>query len=228
MRTRLKNINRYFLDRSVASFSAQLPPGARVIDVGAGGGHYRHLFSEQAYFALDRGYEQSSHAGLDVVADIRMMPCAEGGADAAICIEVIEHVFETTQLLGELSRIIRPGGLLLLTSPLCFGEHMQPWDFYRFTRSALEKLLTDAKFEIESLEARGGFFTLTAYLVARIPDELMRSLQPHWYAKPLKIMSRMLCTYFFAPLLLALDSLDHKQRFTLGYACVARRTPNQG
>lgn len=226
MRIRLKNINRYFIDRSVASFSAQLPSGARVIDVGAGGGHYRHLFAEQAYFALDRGYEQSSHAGLDVIADIRMMPYAEGKIDAAICVEVIEHVFETTQLLGELNRIIRPGGHLLLTSPLCFGEHMPPWDFYRFTRFALEKLLTDAKFEIESLEARGGFFMLTAYLVARIPDELMRNLQAHWYAKPLKVVARMLCTYFLAPLLLALDPLDRQQRFTLGYVCIARRTPN--
>lgn len=155
-----------------------------------------------------------------------MMPCARDGADAAVCIEVIEHVFETTQLLEELSRIIRPDGLLLLTSPLCFGEHMPPWDFYRFTRFALEKLLADAKFEIESLEARGGFFTLTAYLVARIPDELMRSLQVHWYAKPLKAVARILCTYFLAPLLLALDHLDQKQRFTLGYVCIARRTSN--
>lgn len=223
MRSRLKNLNRHFIDCAVAAFAARLQPGVRVVDVGAGGGHYRYRFAAQTYFAVDRGYEQASHAGLDVITDIRALPCAEGSADAALCVEVIEHVFETTQLLTELGRIIRPGGLLLLTSPLCFGEHMQPWDFHRFTRFALEKLLDDAKFEIESLEARGGFFTLTAYLVARVPDELMRSLQARWYARPLKTVTRLLCTYLLAPLLLMLDPLDRQQRFTLGYVCIARR-----
>jgi hypothetical protein len=117
--------------------------------------------------------------------------------------------------------VLVAGARLLLSSPLCCGEHMQPWDFHRFTRFALERLLPEAGFEIESLEARGGFFTLAAYLVARVPDELVRN--GGRLARLLKPLARLGCTYLLAPALLALEPLDRNRRFTLGYVCVAKR-----
>lgn len=221
MRSRLKNLNRYLIDRAVAAFAGSLPAGATMLDVGAGGGHYRHHFAAQRYVAVDRGYEQSGHAGLDVAGDIRRLPFADRAVSAAMCVEVIEHVYETREFLAELARVLAPGARLLLTSPLCYGEHMQPWDFHRFTRYALQRLLPEAGFEVESLEARGGFFTLAAYLVARVPDELVRN--GGGLARLAKPLARLACTYLLAPLLLALDPLDRNRRFTLGYVCVARR-----
>lgn len=221
MRARLKNLNRYLIDRAVESFARSLPTGVAVLDVGAGGGHYRHHYTGQRYVAVDRGYEQSGFSGLDVAGDIRRLPFADCGVGAAMCVEVIEHVFETREFLAELARVLEPGARLLLTSPLCFGEHMQPWDFHRFTRFALQRLMTEAGFEIESLEARGGFFTLAAYLMARVPDELVRN--GGGFARMMKPLARPFFTYLVAPLLLALDPLDRNQRFTLGYVCVARK-----
>jgi SAM-dependent methyltransferase len=222
VRARLKNLNRHLLDRAVAAFAQSLPAAAEVIvDVGAGGGHYRGHFAGRCYVAVDRGYEHAGYRGLDVAGDVRRLPFADGSVGAAICVEVIEHVFETQALLAELARMLEPGGRLLLTSPLCYGEHMQPWDFHRFTRFALQRLLDAAGFEIESLAPRGGFFTLAAYMVARVPDELVRS--GNALARLAKPLARLLCTYLLAPLLLAFDPLDRQQRFTLGYVCVARR-----
>ncbi|MBU0753441.1 MAG: class I SAM-dependent methyltransferase [Gammaproteobacteria bacterium] len=221
MRSRLKNLNRHLIDRAVAAYAAALPPGITMLDVGAGGGHYRHHFSGQRYLAVDRGYENGSHRGLDIVGDVRRLPVADGAVEAAMCVEVIEHVFETEAFLAELARVLASGGRLLLTSPLCYGEHMQPWDFHRFTRYALQRLLDAAGFEIESLAPRGGFFTLAAYLVARVPDELVRN--GGRLARLAKPLARLACTYLAAPLLLSLDGLDRQQRFTLGFVCVARK-----
>lgn len=221
MRTRLKNLNRHLIDQAVAAFAASLPAGATMLDVGAGGGHYRHHFAGQRYLAVDRGYEQGGHAGLDVAGDIRRLPFADAAVAAAMCVEVIEHVYETREFLAELARVLEPGARLLLTSPLCFGEHMAPWDFHRFTRYALQRLVAEAGFEIESLAPRGGFFTLAAYVVARVPDELVRD--GGGFARLAKPLARLACTYLLAPLLLALDPLDRKQRFTLGFVCVARK-----
>lgn len=223
MRARLKNLNRHLIDRAVAAFAATLPAGVTMLDVGAGGGHYRGHFLAQRYVAVDRGYEQSGLAGLDVAGDIRRMPFGDASVGAATCVEVIEHVFETQDFLAELARVLQAGAPLLLTSPLCYGEHMVPWDFHRFTRHALERLLDAAGFDIVSLAPRGGFFTLAAYLVARVPDELMRTLGGRWHAPLLKPLARLTCTYLLAPALLALDPLDRQRRFTLGYVCVARR-----
>jgi SAM-dependent methyltransferase len=221
MRAKLKNINRHMIDQAVAAFAHSLPDAVVVLDVGAGGGHYRRHFATQYYLAVDRGYEQSGYAGLDIAGDIRRLPFRAKAISAAMCVEVIEHVFETTDFLAELARILAPGAPLLLTSPLCYGEHMQPWDFHRFTRFALHRHLEAAGFEIESLEARGGFFVLAAYMVARVPDELVRS--GNFLARMTKPLARLVCTYLLAPLLLALDPLDRQQRFTLGYFCIARK-----
>jgi SAM-dependent methyltransferase len=221
VRAKLKNLNRYLIDRAVASFARSLPSGIVMLDVGAGGGHYRRHFAAQRYVAVDRGFEQPGYAGLDVAGDIRRLPFGDASVEAAMCVEVIEHVYETREFLAELARVLAPGARLLLTSPLCYGEHMQPWDFHRFTRYALERLMAEAGFDIESLEARGGFFTLAAYLVARVPDELVRN--GGFFARALKPLARLLCTYLLAPLLLSLDGLDRNRRFTLGYVCVARR-----
>jgi SAM-dependent methyltransferase len=221
VRAKLKNLNRHLIDRAVAAFAATLPADIAMLDVGAGGGHYRRHFAAQRYVAVDRGYEQPGYAGLDVAGDIRRLPFGASSVKAAMCVEVIEHVFETREFLAELARVLAPGARLLLTSPLCYGEHMQPWDYHRFTRFALERLMAEGGFDIESLEARGGFFTLAAYLVARVPDELVRN--GGGFARLMKPLARLLCTYLLAPLLLSLDGVDRNRRFTLGYVCVARR-----
>ena len=58
VRARLKNLNRYLIDRAVAAFARTLPTDIAMLDVGAGGGHYRHHFAAQRYVAVDRGFEQ--------------------------------------------------------------------------------------------------------------------------------------------------------------------------
>jgi SAM-dependent methyltransferase len=219
MRSRLKNLNRHIIDRAVAAFAARLPAGVLMLDIGAGGGHYRCYFGNQRYLAIDRGYEQPGNAGLDVTGDIRQMPYATGSVGAAICIEVIEHVFETRAFLDEVTRVLAPGAPVLLTSPLCYGEHMHPWDFHRFTRFALERLFAASGLELTSLEPRGGIFTLTAYLIARLPDELAR--RGGWRARLVKPFARLIFTYLLAPFLLLLDHADTRRHFTLGYICVA-------
>jgi SAM-dependent methyltransferase len=221
LRKKYKNLNRHLLDVAVADFAATVDSGQRVLDIGAGTGHYRRHFAPGCYIGLDRGYEQGHVRGLDVVADIRSMPITDGVMDAAICVEVIEHVYETEDFLAEITRVLRPGGRLLLTSPLCFGEHMAPWDYHRFTRHAYEKMAASAGLEIELLQPRGGYFMLLAYLVARIPDELTRSGGRS--AHLLKPIARLFCTYIVAPLLARLDGLDRRKQFTLGYVCRLRK-----
>lgn len=221
LRKKYKNLNRHLVDAAVADFAATVDAGQRVLDIGAGTGHYRRHFAPGCYIGLDRGYEQGHVRGLDVVADIRSMPINDGVMDAAICVEVIEHVYETADFLTEIARVLRPGGRLLLTSPLCFGEHMAPWDYHRFTRHAYEKMAVSSGLEIESLQPRGGYFILLAYLVARVPDELTRS--GGRTAELLKPIFRLLCTYLVAPLLVRLDGLDRRKQFTLGYVCCLRK-----
>lgn len=220
MRNRkIKNINRVLVDSAVSDFANELGPEISILDVGAGSGKYRDLFQKQTYLAIDRGYESGSLKGLDLGGDIMNMPFLDNSFDAAICVEVMEHLPETEGFLRELHRVVAQGGSVLLTTPMCFGEHMAPWDFYRFTRFALEKKLSDAGFKVLSINARGGYFTLLAYLMARFPDEFLRDRKGWWPRKIIKPLLRLMTTYSAAPLLAKLDFLDKNKNFTLGYVC---------
>lgn len=112
---------------------------------------------------------------------------------------------------------------MLLTTPLCYGEHMVPFDFFRFTRYGLDNLLGRAGFRLLRVEPRGGYFTLIAYLLARIPDQIMRGHSRRSLRGVLKPILRLLFTYLLAPVFLLCDRLDREQRVTLGYVCEAEK-----
>ncbi len=103
---------------------------ARVADVGAGRGAFSHLLAE---WLRERGIanvrdhvlpcdvipESFQAEGLScarVGADGRL-PLDDASVDAAVAIEVIEHVEDQFAFVREMARIIRPGGLVLLTTP---------------------------------------------------------------------------------------------------------------
>lgn len=218
----IKNLNRALVTAAVKSFASSLASSLRVLDVGAGSGHYREIFCEQQYLAIDRGYEQSNIAGLTVVADIAAIPFAANTMDAAICLEVLEHVQEPKAILSEIYRVVRPGGQVMVSTPFCFGEHMQPYDFFRYTRFELAEIFVDTGFNVLSIQPRGGYFTLLAYLLARVPDELFRGVTG--WRKMLKPLCRLMTTYTLAPLVYRLDYFDKQKNFTLGFVCLLEKT----
>jgi SAM-dependent methyltransferase len=221
MSRRIKNINRALLTEALERFAALLEPGDRILDVGAGSGHYRAFFRQQEYLAIDRGYEQKDLAGLSAVADIAAIPFAGEAIDSAVCMEVLEHVPDPFRILNEINRVLRPGAHVLVSTPLCYGEHMQPHDFQRYTRFALQEMFRRTGFEIVSISPRGGFFTLLAYLLARVPDELLRNRRG--WVRHTKPLLRLATTYTLAPLFLALDFADVRKDFTLGFVSHIRK-----
>ena len=71
------------------------------------------------------------------------------GADAA----ADEHVARPWRALEEVYRVLRPGGVVLMTSHLYFPIHAHPDDFWRFTMSGFGVLL--APYDIACVEAAG-------------------------------------------------------------------------
>ena len=224
MKNKLENINRFLINESVRVFSQKINYGESVLDAGGGGGHYRSLFTKATYIVIDMGLEQPDTAGLDIIGDICLLPFRTASFDHVMCVEVLEHVWDSDKLLQELNRVVKDGGNLLLTVPLCLGEHMQPYDFYRYTRFGLSKLLHANGFEVLSIQPRGGYFTLFSYLLAKIPDQILQAKNLSAFSrKALKIVFRVLFTYMLSPIFLRLDCLDDAKNFTLGYICEAKK-----
>lgn len=63
--------------------------------------------------------------------------------DIVICDQVLEHVTEPFKAVSEMRRVLKKGGLLILTTCLMNQIHAHPIDFWRFTPEALRYLCKD-------------------------------------------------------------------------------------
>ena len=63
--------------------------------------------------------------------------------DLVLMLEVLEHVEKPFDVSSEILRVLQPEGNLLLSVPFTFGIHEAPYDFWRFTKYGLMKLLMD-------------------------------------------------------------------------------------
>jgi SAM-dependent methyltransferase len=67
-------------------------------------------------------------------------PFPDGHFDTIFCNAVLEHTPRIDQVMGEFSRILRPGGHLIVGVPFLQPFHADPWDFRRYTQMGLQEL----------------------------------------------------------------------------------------
>ncbi|NHN57167.1 class I SAM-dependent methyltransferase [Calidifontibacter sp. DB0510] len=119
-------------------------PGMRLVDVGCGQG--RHSFEAFRRGAHVVAFDQSESDLADVKSmfaamelegqqgpgataevrhgDARAMPFTDGEFDRVIASEILEHIHEDEQVIAELFRITRPGGLVAVTVPRNWPERV--------------------------------------------------------------------------------------------------------
>jgi SAM-dependent methyltransferase len=122
---------------------AGLPDASRVIDIGCGQSQFRDLVARHRTCGIDF----FPYPGANVVADLsRPLPFGPESCDAAVLSNVLEHIYEPRALLAETARILRPGGWMFVVVPFFIKIHQPPYDFFRYTNFALERLCQDAGF----------------------------------------------------------------------------------
>lgn len=75
-----------------------------------------------------------------LVADIQSIPCEDASFDTVVSCETIEHVPDPARAVRELVRVLRPGGVLFLTTP----NYMGPFGAYRIYRRLAGRPYTEA------------------------------------------------------------------------------------
>ncbi len=96
------------------------------------------------------------HAKPDIFATASSLPFANESFDAAVMLEVMEHLRDPARALQDLVRVLRPGGTLVLSMPFLYPIHDAPFDFQRLTRYGLERDLRDIGLDLHRLERMGG------------------------------------------------------------------------
>lgn len=203
------------IERRCAAYAASLPKGTLLLDAGAGESQYRHLFPQCRYTAVDLaiGDQSWNYSKLDALANLLSLPFRNASFAAVLSIVTLEHVSDPLQALREMGRVSATGSRLFLVVPMEWEVHQHPHDYFRFTRYAVEHLLRESGWKITRIDPGGGFFRL-------LSRRLMNALQ--FFPTPLMA----LLAVFVAPTALlvgALDFLDKKRDYTLGYFVEAER-----
>lgn len=108
--------------REYALAAGHIPPGARVLDVGAGAGAFAGYLTDADYTGLEpdrAAAETAQHAGLRVRSEtLAEHVTGHGPAYDAICaFQVLEHVAAPGDFVAQALRALKPGGLLIIGVP---------------------------------------------------------------------------------------------------------------
>jgi SAM-dependent methyltransferase len=180
------------IERAIAAM--EVGPEAVVLDFGCAERPYERLFAGKflRYLAADLpGNERA-----DVVVTLAgRVPIADGSVDCVASTQVLEHVEDPSAYLAEARRVLRPDGLLLISTHGFWVYHPDPVDFWRWTRAGLERELRAAGFEPVRTESVLNFAATALQLwqdatASRIPGAL-RPLYVYFLQRLVALLSAL-------------------------------------
>lgn len=118
-----------------------------LIDYGCGNCPYQPFFMKQVgeYFPADFADNPAASIPLNPDGSI---PGNDGKFDIVLSTQVLEHVSDPSRYLSEALRVIKQTGILILSTHGYWMYHPDPVDYWRWTSAGLEKIITEAGFEI--------------------------------------------------------------------------------
>lgn len=109
-----------------------------------------------------------SSAEPDAVTDAHDIPLMDNSVDCVICCEVLEHVEDPKQCCNEIARVLKDGGVLILSIPFLYPVHADPYDFQRLTPEGIRKACSSfSKIEIIPMGSWIGTLGMIAEIGAR-------------------------------------------------------------
>ena len=89
------------------------------------------------------GADMSSGLGVDVVLNLHNIDLPSESVGTVISCDTFEHVEYPRKALSELYRILKPGGILIISSVMLYKIHAAPNDYWRFTPEGFKSLLSE-------------------------------------------------------------------------------------
>lgn len=196
-----------------------------VLDIGCGNKPYISFFEGKISSYTGCDIIQSDRQLVDIICPATDIPLPDNTKDTVFTTQVIEHVADHRKLLSEAFRILKPGGCIILSGPMAWEHHEEPYDFFRFTKYGFEYILSETGFTDIDVIPNGGKWAMVGQL-------FHNSLRSSCYGKK-SVKARILKSIYFLFRLkwiinmffTWLDNFDKDYSATLNFVVVAKK-PN--
>lgn len=196
-------------DEAVSNLLPFLEGDGAILELGAGGDYYKK-FSKAGQRYITSNYVE----GCDRVLDMTSLDLKGNSVDAIVSIFAMEHLYEFEAAFNEQHRVLKNGGRLLLIVPFMYYYHAAPDDFFRFSLSALDKLLSP--YDILVKQPLGGRWLIFSEFLHE--KKVMGSR--------LGFLSRVMLRILALPFLIKALK-QHDARYAIGFAYLCQKRPDE-
>jgi ubiquinone/menaquinone biosynthesis C-methylase UbiE len=167
------NIDMYVIRTCIWNAIQKCAPhfAGHLLDVGCGRKPYRQFLLDNKYISAYTGLDIASaivyENGVkpDFTWDGNIMPFEDNSFDTLMATEVLEHCPDPYKIINEMKRVLKPGGLIFFTVPFLWNLHEVPYDEYRYTPFALQRIFKECDMEHIELFAHGGWNMSMAQMI---------------------------------------------------------------
>jgi ubiquinone/menaquinone biosynthesis C-methylase UbiE len=149
-------------ERVFTSF-LKLGSGYRLLDYGCGAKPYEYILKDYCaeYIGVDIGANPKANFNIEPGDNL---PVNDNLFDVVLSSQVLEHVEDVPQYLGECKRILKNKGILFISTHGTWQYHSAPIDVQRWTSYGLKKLIEGYGFKIIGFYPVLGQLALTSQL----------------------------------------------------------------
>ena len=192
------------------SYAANKYAKGTVFDIGCGNKPYEEMFKGKTdkYFGCD--VIQSNLNKVDIICEATNIPVESNSVETVFSTQVIEHVADHQQLVREAFRILKKDGVFIVSGPMYWHLHEEPFDFFRFTKHGFRHIMEVNGFEVVEILANGGKWAVLGQAIIHTIPRILVKITP----------MRMLHNWVFNKL----DAMFYNDYNTANYVVIARKT----
>ena len=101
----------------------------------------RRFFPNKKYIGAD----MREGPGVNIILNLHAIDLPSESVGTVLILDTLEHVEFARKAIDEVYRILKPDGILIITSVMNFPIHDYPYDYWRFTPEAFRSLLKPFK-----------------------------------------------------------------------------------
>lgn len=152
------SLRRYFVDEFHFRHVPEFRRRSLILDLGG------NRIGKRGFFDIERCDLSVIYANLsvdklpDLKTEASCLPFRAAAFDGVICSELLEHVLSPRTVLGEVHRVLKTDGVLLICVPFLNRIHGDPYDFGRYTEHYWSEALGSAGFDDIVIEKQGLFW----------------------------------------------------------------------